>query len=67
MKVLRALRLLVLGETWTVPLGVLALIVGCAGLREILPELWRDAGGFIVLAGVIAVLTASQGHLRSRP
>ena len=66
MKFLGALRLLVLGETWTVPLGVLALIVGCAALRTTAPELWRDAGGFILLGGVIAVLTASQGHLRSR-
>lgn len=53
---LRNLRLLVLGETWTIPLGVLAVLSAGAALRAVDAGLWRDAGGPVLVAGVIAVL-----------
>ncbi|MCP9491084.1 MAG: hypothetical protein MSC31_14600 [Solirubrobacteraceae bacterium MAG38_C4-C5] len=59
MSLLRALRLLLLGETWTLPAGVLAVMLAGVGLRAVAPDLWRDAGGFVLLAGVIAVLAVA--------
>ena len=58
---MRALRKLVLGETWTLPLGVLATLALALTLHEVADEeaWWRHAGGFVLLACVIAVLTAS--------
>lgn len=58
MTLLRTLRLLVLGETWTLPLGVAAVLLGGAALRALDAPLWHDAGGFVLLAGVIFVLVA---------
>ena len=59
MSFLRGLRLLLLGETWTLPVGVLAVLLAGTALRAPVPGLWRDAGGFVLLAGVIAVLASS--------
>lgn len=59
MTVLRTLRKLVLGETWTLPLGVLALLLSGVALRALDAELWREAGGLALLAGVVAVLVAA--------
>ena len=59
MTVLRTLRMLVFGETWTLPLGVLALLLSGVALRAVDAELWREAGGIALLAGVVVVLTAS--------
>lgn len=59
MTALRALRLLLLGETWTLPVGVLAVLAAGAALEATIPRLWHDAGGVLLLGGVIAVLTAS--------
>ena len=59
MSLLRALRLLVLGETWTLPAGVLAVMLAGVGLRAVAPDLWPDVGGFVLLAGVIAVLAVA--------
>lgn len=58
MTFLRALRLLVLGETWTLPLGVAFVLLAGAGLRALDAELWREAGGAALLVGVVAVLLA---------
>ena len=56
-----ALRKLVLGETWTLPLGV-ALVL-CAGVALDAAAggdaWWRRAGGFLLLAGVLAALSVS--------
>ncbi len=56
MTFLRTLRLLVLGETWTLPLGVAALLLGGLVLRALDEDLWREAGGVVLLAGVVVVL-----------
>jgi hypothetical protein len=55
------LRKLVLGETWALPLGValvlaLGLVLDAAFGAE---RWWRDAGGFLLLAGVLLALTVS--------
>lgn len=56
MSVLRALRLLILGETWTLPLGVLAVLATSAAARSAAPAMWQDAGGFVLFGGVLVVL-----------
>jgi hypothetical protein len=57
---MRELKKLVFGETWLLPLGLAAVLaVGGLALRPLVPALWHDAGGFILLAGVLGVLLAS--------
>jgi hypothetical protein len=63
-----ALRKLVLGETWTLPLGVaavlaLGLVLDAAFGAD---RWWKDAGGFLLLAGVLLALTASLPRGRAR-
>ncbi|MEA2383081.1 MAG: hypothetical protein QOH72_3052 [Solirubrobacteraceae bacterium] len=48
---MRTLRKLVLGETWTLPIGI-ALAVGVAALLDAVTgsaAWWHDAGGFVLL------------------
>jgi hypothetical protein len=59
MSVLRALRLLILGETWELPAGVGVTLAACVVLRHVAPHAWHDAGGFVLLGGVIVVLTGA--------
>jgi hypothetical protein len=60
MGVLRTLRKLILGETWTLPLGVAAIVLVAALVaRPALGDAWRTTGGFVLLVGVALVLTAS--------
>ena len=65
---MKALRKLVFGETWTLPLGVFATLAlgltlewaaGGAGW-------WVHAGGFLLLVCVLAVLAASLAPARRR-
>jgi len=63
----KALRKLVLGETWTVPAGVAVVLAGAVALGELAPATWRDAGAPAVLAAVVLVLVAGlAGPLRRR-
>jgi hypothetical protein len=63
---LRSLRSLVLGETWTIPIGVAAAIVITALLHSAFSErLWDEIGGF-VLAGMIAATLVASIALSSR-
>lgn len=66
MSVVRALRHLLLGETWTLPLGVACLLLAAALLRRIAPGAWHDAGGFFLLGGAIGVLLLAVA-LGARP
>jgi hypothetical protein len=58
---MRALRKLVLGETWTLPLGVFLTLALALVLDAVAggTSLWRHAGGFLLLACVIVALAAS--------
>lgn len=55
---LRSLRSLVLGETWTIPLGIGATLAAALAVRALVPvALWEGAGGFLV-AGLVALTLA---------
>lgn len=60
MSALRALRKLLLGETWVLPAGVavVLLVLGLA-VRPLLGDAWPRAGAPLLLAGVLAVLVAA--------
>jgi hypothetical protein len=60
MNTLLALKKLVLGETWLLPAGVAA-VTATTGLvvRPLAGHAWAHAGGFVLLAGILAVLLAS--------
>jgi hypothetical protein len=63
---MRTLRKLVLGETWTLPVGI-ALAVGIAGVLSAVAgsaHWWRDAGGFILLALLAGAFVAALGIRR---
>ncbi len=57
---LSSLRRLILGETWTIPVGV-GTALGLAVLtRASLPEAaWKTAGGFSLAVFVLAALASS--------
>lgn len=68
MSTLKQLRKLVLGETWSLPLGV-AVALGAAGIVRAVDGdhgWWHHAGGFILLGLVALALTGSlAGALRA--
>jgi hypothetical protein len=66
---MRALRKLVLGETWTLPLGVFLTLAVALVLDAVAGDtpFWRHAGGFLVLACVLTVLAVSLAPARRRP
>jgi hypothetical protein len=65
MALLRSLRSLILGETWTIPLGVLATVVIAILLRSALPDqLWGGGGGFVLAALVAVTLALSLANRR---
>lgn len=66
MSFLRALRVLVLGETWTVPAGVALTVSACALLEAVSGAWWTDLGGFVLLAGAIATVTWSVARAGPR-
>jgi hypothetical protein len=54
------LRHLILGETWTIPVGVGAALALAALLRASIPEAeWETVGGFCLAAFVLATLAFS--------
>jgi hypothetical protein len=53
----RALRKMILGETWTVPIGVALVLL--AGLLLRGAGWWSEFGGFVVLFGVLVTLSAA--------
>jgi uncharacterized membrane protein len=60
MRFFDALRRLVLGETWLLPAGVVAVVLAAALVaKPLLPGAWHHVGGFVLLAGVAGVLVAS--------
>jgi hypothetical protein len=64
----RTLRKLVLGETWTLPLGI-ALAVGTAGILRLAAGdagWFHHAGGWVLLGGLVLALAASVWRPRRR-
>jgi hypothetical protein len=60
MSTLRTLKKLLLGETWLLPLGVAVVVVACGlVLRPLTHGAWNHFGGFVLIAGVLAILVAS--------
>ena len=55
------LRKLILGETWTLPLGVFVAVAACFGVRALAGAggWWHSGGGFVLLALVLVALLAS--------
>lgn len=53
------LRKLLLGETWTLPLGVAITLLAGLALEAAGPGWWERAGGFLLLGGALATLAAS--------
>jgi hypothetical protein len=60
MTTIRALKTLLFGETWLLPIGV-AVVVGVAALlvRPLTGDAWEWLGGFALVAGVVCVLLMS--------
>jgi hypothetical protein len=58
---MKALRKLVLGETWTLPLGVFSTLALALVLDAVAggSTWWRHAGGFLLLACVLVALAVS--------
>jgi hypothetical protein len=62
---LGSLRKLILGETWTIPLGVGAGLGLDLALRATVPGAeWRATGGFCLAVFVLATLAFSLRHAR---
>jgi hypothetical protein len=61
MSTLGQLRKLILGETWSLPIGVLVSVGIAALIREIAgPDgWWRHAGGYVLFGLVAVTLTIS--------
>ena len=54
-----ALRKLLLGETWTLPLGITAIAVAAICLDSVAGSWWTDLGGFALLAVSVLLLCAT--------
>ncbi len=63
---MRALRKLVLGETWSLPLGVLALLLVALALHGLTPSWWESAGAWVLLALALVVLSAALAPAHRR-
>ena len=59
MSTLRTLKKLLVGETWLLPLGIAALLGAGALLRLTDAPAWHDAGGPLLLVGVVTLLVWS--------
>ena len=51
-----ALRKMILGETWALPVAVAILLVTGLVLKAVAPDFWDDVGGFLLLAGAVLAL-----------
>jgi hypothetical protein len=58
---LRTLRKLVLGETWTLPIGIAVAVLVAVAVREAVGAggWWERGGGFVLLALLVVAFVAS--------
>jgi hypothetical protein len=63
---MRALRKLVFGETWALPIGIFVAVGVAALVRSIAgsADWWEDSGGFVLLALLAAAFVAGLGIRR---
>jgi membrane associated rhomboid family serine protease len=63
---MRALRKLVLGETWALPIGIFVAVGVAMVLREVAgsADWWEAAGGFVLLALLAGAFLAGLGFRR---
>jgi len=54
---MKALWKMIAGETIVIPVGVALVLIGGLSLED--AGWWKHAGGFVLLAGVIVVLSVS--------
>ncbi len=66
MSVLRTLRKLVLGETWVLPLGVLAVLLAGGLLDSVAPSAWEAIGAVFLPLAVLLALAAGVRGARPR-
>lgn len=60
MSALQTMKKLIFGETWVLPIGVVAVIaLGGLVIRPATEASWTHFGGFVLLAGVACVLAIS--------
>ena len=63
---MRALRKLVFGETVALPVGVGLVLAAGLALEALAGSWWEEAGGFVLLALVVAVLTVALAPAHRR-
>jgi hypothetical protein len=56
---LLTLKKLLFGETWLLPLGLALAVLITLVFRDVLGDRWQHVGGFVLLAGVLTVITTS--------
>jgi hypothetical protein len=63
---MRALRKLVFGETWALPIGIFVAVGIAVVLRDVAgsADWWEDSGGFVLLALLAAAFLAGLGFRR---
>jgi hypothetical protein len=66
MTTLRAIKKLILGETWILPLGLAITLAAGGLLRAVATTGWPNLGGFLLLAAVLLTLLASVNRSASR-
>jgi hypothetical protein len=63
---LRAIKQLLLGETWILPIGLAITLAAGGMLHAIDTKDWPHFGGFILLGGVLLILLASVNRSARR-
>ena len=63
---MRALVKLLLGETRALPIGVALVLAAALVLHAVAGEWWDDDGGYLLLVGVVAALSASLRRASGR-
>ena len=58
---LRTLRKLVLGETWSLPVGIAVAVLLAVAVRAVAGAgaWWQDGGGFVLLAVLVVAFVAA--------
>jgi hypothetical protein len=55
----RALRKLILGETWVLPLGIAAAVGACVIVRALVHAWFQHEGGYVLAALLVVVLAVA--------